>query len=154
MPPGASGSLHRSTKLPVSSGVPLQRSGGEMFSPSAVYFFGIRSPWPKARLVKASAITGSFRCPQPSRPRSSDPWRMRCGLGDIHEGVGGKLGALGTATRQIRKRDDAHELLVAVDHRDTAEPVLSHQPCRVFHWVIVVTGEQAFRHDLANRRRA
>jgi hypothetical protein len=53
MPPGASTSSQMSAKLCVSGGGSLHPSGGEMSSPSQVYWGGIDSPGSKAVLVNS-----------------------------------------------------------------------------------------------------
>jgi hypothetical protein len=60
VPAGASGSSQISARLFAESGTPLHFSGGELFSPSHVFFVGIDSPSLKAVLDISSVIVASF----------------------------------------------------------------------------------------------
>lgn len=59
VPRGASGSSTISTRLFVPSGIPSHCSGGEIFSPSQVYFDGIDSFSLNTWLVKCKLISSS-----------------------------------------------------------------------------------------------
>src|SRR5215218_6047583 len=78
MPDGASGSSTTKAKLLVPAGGSDHSSGGDRFSPSAVYFAGIGSPLPNAGLFKLKAISVSSHSSQVMRSEGTPDGGMSC----------------------------------------------------------------------------
>jgi hypothetical protein len=56
--------------------------------------------------------------------------------------------------RQIGQRDDSDQPLVAVEDRQSPHLMLGHHLCRILEVTVLEAEEDAFRHDVADRRDA